>query len=255
MKKHYIIHKLDELISTGNEPSYESLSIKEFITEFDYATKYLSRLLKARSLVMYLLLFKKAYLEVGKRIISIKASEISENLLSDLGRSMSNDTVRKGINELIQRKIIAVNTTLKPGQVNQYEVRLPSELREVQEMIDKDKEYLDKPIDNSRDDYFTDQEKRIEILKRDNYSCFYCLRELHRDDFYLDHITPKTRGGYNYKSNLLSACKTCNTKKQDNDAQVFLLQNYRKDLLTQDEYQSQRDRLKNLVDEYKKIKT
>jgi len=80
MKELYLNSKLNELISTGKEPSYESLSIKEFITEFDYATRYLSRLLKARSLVMYLLLFKKAYLEDGKRIIPIRASEISGTL-------------------------------------------------------------------------------------------------------------------------------------------------------------------------------
>ncbi|MBI5099270.1 MAG: hypothetical protein HZB30_08530 [Nitrospirae bacterium] len=144
MKKQYIKNKLDELISTGKEPKYESLSIKEFITEFDYATRYLSRLLKARSLTMYLLLFKKAYLEEGKRIISMRASELSENLLSDLGQPMSNDTVRKGINELVQKKIISVSSSVKPGQINQYEVRLPSELREVQEMISKDKEQLNK---------------------------------------------------------------------------------------------------------------
>ena len=255
MKKHYITSKLDELISTGKEPKYESLSLQEFIKEFDYTIRYLSRLLKTRSLVMYMLLFKKAYLEDGKRIISIRVSELGENLLSDFGQSMSNDTVRRCLNDLIRLEIIGVRSSIKPGQVNQYEVRVPSELRKVQEMIHKDKEQLNEPIDDSRDDYLTNKEKRIEILKRDNYSCFYCLRELQRDDFYLDHIIPKTQGGHNYKSNLVSSCKTCNTKKNNIDAQPFLLQNYRTDLLTQDEYQSQRDKLKYLSEEYKRLKT
>ena len=255
MKEQYLNSKLDELIATGKEPSYESISIKEFITEFDYATLYLSRLLKARSLVMYLLLFKKAYLEEGKRIVSIKASEISDSLLSDLGRPMSNDTVRKGINELIQGKIIGVSSSIKPGQVNKYEIRLPSELREVQDMIKKDKEQLNEFVDDSRNDYFTDQDKRIEILKRDNYSCFYCFRELPRDDFYLDHIIPKTQGGHNYQYNLVSSCKSCNTKKNNIDAQTFLLQNYWAGLLTQDEYKAQKGKMKYLDEEYKDLKT
>ena len=126
MKKHYITSKLDELISTGKEPKYESLSLQEFIKEFDYTIRYLSRLLKTRSLVMYMLLFKKAYLEDGKRIISIRVSELGENLLSDFGQSMSNDTVRRCLNDLIRLEIIGVRSSIKPGQVNQYEVRVPS---------------------------------------------------------------------------------------------------------------------------------
>jgi len=255
MKDTYLNNKLDEFIATGKEPSYESVSIKEFITEFGYATQYLSRLLKARSLVMYLLLFKIAYLEKGKRTISVKVSDISENLLSDLGKPMSNDTVRKGINDLIKNKVIGASTATKPGQVNKYEIRLPSELKDVQDMIKKDSEYLNEFRDESRDDYYSDPEKRIELLKREDYSCFYCLRELPKDDFYLDHIIPKTKGGHDYKCNLVSACRTCNTKKNNNNSQEFLLQNYRSGLLTQDEYKLQSDKLNNLNSEYLKLKT
>ena len=43
MGKNYIIQKTEELIESGNEPEYESLSIGDFITEFDYATKYASK--------------------------------------------------------------------------------------------------------------------------------------------------------------------------------------------------------------------
>jgi len=252
MKKNYIKRKIEELIETGKEPKYESLSIRDFITEFDYATKYLSRLLKVRSFVMYLLLFKRAYFEEGKRMISIKLSELGKNLLSDLGQPMSHDVVKRGVNDLVRLKIVEKRPS-KPGQINEYEVRLPSEIRGVEEMIKRDKEKIEEIIDDYKDDFYTDPQKRVEILKREDYKCFYCLHELQRDDFYLDHLVPRTQGGQNYRSNLVASCRTCNTKKNALEPEKFLLQNYRKGLLTQEEYQTQKDKLTKLREEYRRV--
>lgn len=252
MKKNYIKRKIEEILETGKEPEYESLSVKDFITESDYATKYLSKLLKVRPFVMYLLLFKRAYFEEGKRVISVKLSELGENLLSDLGRPMSHDVVKRGVNDLVRLKIVEKQPS-KPGQINKYEVRLPSEIREVQEMIKRDEQKIEEIIDDSKDDFYTDPEKRVEILKREDYKCFYCLRELQRDDFYLDHLMPRTQGGRNYKSNLVTSCRPCNTKKNALEPEHFLLQNYRKGLLLQEEYQTQKDKLTKLRGEYRRI--
>ena len=119
----YIKDHLEKLIETGEEPVYESLSISDFIKEFDYATRYLSRLLKVRPFVMYILLFKRAYFEEGKRVISIKLSDLGENLLSDLGTPMSHDVVKRGVNDLVRLKIVSKKPS-RPGQINEYEVKL-----------------------------------------------------------------------------------------------------------------------------------
>jgi len=50
----YIIDKINEWKDTGNQPDYESISIEDFLKEYDYATKYLSRILKVRQLTLYL---------------------------------------------------------------------------------------------------------------------------------------------------------------------------------------------------------
>lgn len=250
----YIKHKIEELVKTGKEPHYESLSVTEFLTEFDYATKYLSRLLKVRSFVMYILLFKRAYFEEGKRTITVKLSELGENLLSDLGQSMSHDVVKRGVNDLVRLRIIEKRPS-RPGQINEYEVRLPSEIREVKEMIKKNEEKTEELVDDSKNDFYTDQQKRIEILKRENYICFYCLREIKRDDFYLDHLLPQTKGGRNYKTNLVASCRTCNTKKNATESEEFLSQVYRKGLITQEEYQGQKVKLVKLKEEYKQIES
>lgn len=62
----YIPSKITKWKESGQEPEYESLSIENFAQEFDYATRYLSRFLKVRPFVMYLLLFKRAFLRKAK---------------------------------------------------------------------------------------------------------------------------------------------------------------------------------------------
>lgn len=49
------------------------------------------------------------------------------------------------------------------------------------------------------------------ILRRDNYTCQYCGD---RDyPLTVDHIIPKSRGGKTTWTNVVVACKPCNTKK------------------------------------------
>ena len=252
MKK-YILDKSEEIFSKIEEPKYESISIQEFLIEFDYATKYLSRFLKVRAFVMYFLLFKRAYFIEGNRKIAVKLSELGQNMLSDLGKPMSHDVVKRGINDLIKIGIVE-RLSSKPGQINEYIVKLPSELRQVKEFIELDKNKKEEIYDDSTDDFYTDKNKRLEILKRDEYKCFYCLCELEQNDFYLDHIFPRSNGGHNWKSNLVSACRTCNTKKNADNAETFLLGNYRKGLILQEEYLKQKNKYDTLKTEYEEIK-
>jgi 5-methylcytosine-specific restriction endonuclease McrA len=60
------------------------------------------------------------------------------------------------------------------------------------------------------------------ILRRDSYTCIYCGlqpgqskngRLLSREDFTVDHIIPRSRGGRNTWGNTACACYTCNQRK------------------------------------------
>lgn len=44
--------------------------------------------------------------------------------------------------------------------------------------------------------------------------CHYCGDQFAPADLTMDHIVPVSRGGRSTKSNLVPACKTCNTKKK-----------------------------------------
>ncbi|GAB4128309.1 MAG: HNH endonuclease [Raineya sp.] len=53
---------------------------------------------------------------------------------------------------------------------------------------------------------------RQNVFKRDNYQCQYCGATT---DLTLDHVLPRSRGGKSSWTNLVTACKTCNSKKGD----------------------------------------
>lgn len=51
---------------------------------------------------------------------------------------------------------------------------------------------------------------RIAVLERDEFRCVYCGEQ---NDLQLDHIFPRSRGGLNLYSNLVTACRCCNQSK------------------------------------------
>ena len=55
---------------------------------------------------------------------------------------------------------------------------------------------------------------RENLFKRDNYRCAYCGEHFKRTDLSIDHIIPLCQGGHpwNWK-NLITSCKSCNSKK------------------------------------------
>lgn len=53
---------------------------------------------------------------------------------------------------------------------------------------------------------------RQNVFKRDAFSCQYCGTS---KDLTLDHVMPRSKGGRSSWSNLVTACKRCNTKKGD----------------------------------------
>ncbi|QOI98433.1 MAG: HNH endonuclease [Flammeovirgaceae bacterium] len=53
---------------------------------------------------------------------------------------------------------------------------------------------------------------RQNIFKRDNFECQYCGT---KKDLTLDHLIPSSRGGQHTWHNLVTACKSCNTRKGD----------------------------------------
>lgn len=51
------------------------------------------------------------------------------------------------------------------------------------------------------------------LFKRDAYLCMYCGQRHHRHALSRDHITPLSQGGQDTWTNVVTACKRCNSRK------------------------------------------
>lgn len=71
------------------------------------------------------------------------------------------------------------------------------------------------------DDYFSKNYdsniaiSRRMLFKRDRHMCAYCGSVLHDKSLELEHVIPKSKGGKTTWTNIVSACRQCNAKKDD----------------------------------------
>ncbi len=70
-------------------------------------------------------------------------------------------------------------------------------------------------------------EKRLAIYLRDKMTCVYCNRNMlneyvnDRSVLTLDHVIPESNGGLNDTFNLITACRSCNSKRQNKPIDKF----------------------------------
>lgn len=56
-------------------------------------------------------------------------------------------------------------------------------------------------------------EQRLQLYEEANYTCKYCGKQFERKHLTLDHVIPVSRGGLNHVSNVVVACRSCNSSK------------------------------------------
>jgi len=54
-----------------------------------------------------------------------------------------------------------------------------------------------------------------ELFRRDQHICLYCGREFPVSELTRDHVVPRSRGGKNTWTNVVTACRRCNHYKGD----------------------------------------
>lgn len=62
------------------------------------------------------------------------------------------------------------------------------------------------------------KDRRLAIYLRDGFTCQYCGVDLHHAspfDVTLDHLDPRSNGGGHETRNLVTACRSCNSSRQD----------------------------------------
>lgn len=65
-------------------------------------------------------------------------------------------------------------------------------------------------------------EKRLAIYLRDGLACCYCGASVETETkLTLDHLTPRSRGGSNQATNLVTACVRCNSSRGTRSWRAF----------------------------------
>jgi len=65
-------------------------------------------------------------------------------------------------------------------------------------------------------------EKRVRIYARDGWRCLWCgAGGTHGQRLELDHYKPRSKGGSNSHTNLITSCKRCNSRRGNMDAVDF----------------------------------
>lgn len=66
------------------------------------------------------------------------------------------------------------------------------------------------------------QEKRLAIYLRDGMACAWCGDAVENGvTITLDHVKPHSKGGANHESNLVTACKKCNSSRGTRSVKAF----------------------------------
>lgn len=240
---------ITDILKGTIEPLPDRISLERYVQESAFVTRYLSRVVKDKALVVYQVLFHLSWFETGKGEIIVPWARVGSFIRSEQGNIIDNHTtVKRRLPDLFEHKCIAVNR--QRGNANEISVHLPSDIPACRALIDQEeREARVEPQAKDERDYCTDPGRRLVVLARDRHACVYCTSALSEETFVLDHLVPVAKGGTNRKHNLVAACEVCNRRRSDSDPVQFLRENYRQQLISQEEFLRQKDYVEALLAE------
>ncbi len=226
----------------------DRISLDRYVQESAFITRYLSRVVKDKAVVVYQVLFHLSWFETGKGEIIVPWARVGSFIRSEQGNIIDHTTVKRRLPDLFEHNCIAVNR--QRGNANEISVHLPSDIPACRVLMDQEeREARAEPLTKDERDYYTDPGRRLVVLARDGHSCIYCTTALTEENFVLDHLVPVAKGGTNRKHNIVTACDDCNRRRSDSDPVQFLRENYRQQLISQGEFLRQKDYVEALLAE------
>jgi len=184
---------------------------------------------------LYLHLFRHSHMK-GRRSMVFRLGIERKRLprgIKNRTQAMGLSTCRDRLYSLAAKGLIRMTNRSRTGAL--VEVRLPAEVPAPRAGADA----------SAHADYYRDPEKRLAILQRESFQCFYCRRLLDFEGYVLDHAVPRPYGDNSFR-NIVAACAQCNTRKHGTRAEVFLRELYRQGLLDSREFSRRLDALRRL---------
>jgi hypothetical protein len=63
---------------------------------------------------------------------------------------------------------------------------------------------------------------RFSVLRRDGFRCVYCGATADEQKLHVDHVHPRSKGGHDDESNLVTSCEACNLGKSNRHVGVII---------------------------------
>lgn len=219
--------------------AFSGLELPDIINDF---VDFLMPLLKPYEASLYIYMLRHGIIEHGSQLVRVSVrglqngvvrsayADTTKGLRADavsgereLGSSaLSYGTVQSTLSAL--EKIGAIRKEGEPTREGTlYRLLLPEEIpacQSARKLATADKAPLSA---NELDaDFYNVRENRLKVFERDAYKCQYCKKQLTRFTATLDHVQAVSAGGDNSFDNLLTACRSCNSRKQSRLMSDFL---------------------------------
>jgi len=213
------------------------VDVAGFLIDFQ---DYLAPRLDTYEQAIYLYIFRHSRLKgLDEVVLGFKSARTRiATGVGEKGKPMAEHTCYEKLKSLQAKGCLEIVTVERGG--SRIRLRLPSEISGVissQETL---------PPPNLDDmDFFTIAENRELILIRENHKCFYCLQALTPDNYVIEHVMSRPNGNNGYR-NVVAACRQCNNRKNDSEAEDFLRVLYREGFLSSDEFQERLSHLQRL---------
>ncbi len=205
-----------------------------------HITDHLAPRLDAAELAMYLFFLRHSRL-LGRDELTVGFRTTPRKLplgIGNPGHPMCQKTCYRKLQSLAAKGCVQILEVHRGG--HRLRVALPEEIPGVIPAPET-------PAPPSLDqlDFYSDPDRRLALLARENYRCFYCLRALDSTNFVVEHVVSRPAGDNTYK-NLVAACHLCNVRKSNTPADEFLRQLYRDGFLGSEDFAARMTALQQL---------
>ena len=208
---------------------FSAFELPEIIKDI---VEYLMPQLTPYEVAIYLHMFCHSILQSGEPYLRIGTRSFMTGVVKParFTKSGSESTDVKVSPETVKKSLAAlqdIGAIRKEGEPNQegtlYKVLIPEEIPVCRRAM-KDRQAAEhKKVEiNKEADFYNVRENRHKVFERDGYVCSYCGNQLTRFTATLDHVKPVSEGGDNSYDNLVTACRSCNSKKTGKTLGDFL---------------------------------
>jgi hypothetical protein len=208
-----------------------------FLTEFQ---DYLAPRLDTYEQAIYLYVFRHSRLiGLDEVVLGFKSARgRMATGIGQKGKPMSEGACYGKLRSLQAKGCLEIVTVERAG--SRIRIRLPREIPGVVVQT-----AVPAAVNLEDLDFFAVEINRELILVREGHKCFYCLRTLTPGNRVIEHVVSRPVGNNSYR-NVVAACRQCNNRKGDSDAEDFFRVLYREGFFSGDEFEQRISHLQRL---------